>query len=206
MFIAIEGIDGSGKSTLSKALEKTLLQSKYKVFRTSEPTPEFDKNRDLLKITGKDDPLLLLALFIKDRSEHVIEMKRYLEKDYIVICDRYFLSTFAYQGSLLREHFNDDEKWMAWMENAVMYTDLVPDITIFLDLSPHNSISRKNGVRRYEMFEDEKYLVSVYKAYQEAIRVGILSKSYHVCDSTKSKSIVLKCALKGIHEKTGMDV
>ncbi|EQD35772.1 thymidylate kinase, partial [mine drainage metagenome] len=132
--------------------------------------------------------------------------KRYLENDYIVICDRYFLSTFAYQGSLLREHFNNDEKWMAWMENVVMYTDLVPDITIFLDLHPYGSNSRKNGVRRYEFFEDEKYLVSVYGAYQEAIRAGILSKSFHVCDSTKSKSTVLKCAIAGIHEKTGMDI
>ena len=108
MFIAIEGIDGSGKSTLASSIEKVLSSLNYRVYRTYEPTDKFIENQAILEKSGRDEPLLLLSLFLKDRIEHSNEIKRQLDMGNIVICDRYSLSTFAYQGALLRNNLWQD--------------------------------------------------------------------------------------------------
>ena len=92
MFIAIEGIDGSGKSTLASSIEKSLSSHNYRVYRTYEPTDKFTVNKDILDQAGRDEPLLLLSLFLKDRIEHSNEIRRQLDMGNIVICDRYSLS------------------------------------------------------------------------------------------------------------------
>ena len=85
MFIAIEGIDGSGKSTLASSIEKFLSSYDYRVYRTYEPTDKFTVNKEILDRAGRDEPLLLLSLFLKDRIEHSNEIRRQLDMGNIVI-------------------------------------------------------------------------------------------------------------------------
>lgn len=198
MFIAIEGIDGSGKSTLASSIEKVLSSLNYRVYRTYEPTDKFIENQAILEKSGRDEPLLLLSLFLKDRIEHSNEIKRQLDMGNIVICDRYSLSTFAYQGALLRNNFEDDKSWIEWMENVLSIVRVIPDLTIYLDLDPKEFMQRKVGNHQYEMFENEEYLSSVYDTYRKAIDHKILSKSYHICDASLPRNMVLECAMNGI--------
>jgi dTMP kinase len=204
MFIAIEGIDGSGKSTLAGSLEKVLSSYNYRVFSTYEPTDKFKENQEFLEKAGREEPLLLLSLFLKDRIDHSKEIEAKLEAGNIVICDRYSLSTFAYQGSMLKNNFKDEISWIKWMENALGIVHLVPELTIYLDLDPKEFLARKKENRQYEMFENEEYLRSVHDAYRKAIDHNILSKSFHICDARLPRNQVLECALEGIRRKTNL--
>ncbi|MHB1493234.1 MAG: dTMP kinase [Thermoplasmataceae archaeon] len=206
MFIAIEGIDGAGKSTLAKTLEKSLSSSKFKVYLTYEPTEKFTENLSLLEKTGRNDPLILLAMFIKDRINHVAFIEEKIREGFIVICDRFSLSTFAYQGALLKDLFRDEESWIKWMESTLSIIQLIPDLTIYLDLKPQDFEGRKKKENHYEMFEDKAYLDSVYSAYRKAIEYGILSRNFHVCDASMDKNSVLECALSGLKSKLGLNV
>ena len=101
LFIVFEGGEGSGKSTQAKALEKQLRKLGYPVMHTHEPggTLLGDKLRRWLKwgrgLTIKTE----LLLFLASRSQLVSRVIRpALEEGYIVICDRFEPSTFAYQG------------------------------------------------------------------------------------------------------------
>lgn len=102
LLIVFEGIDGSGKSTQLDLLSQFLTDRGYPVITTREPTGgqygqkirELYNNRDSF---SKEEEL---ELFIRDRKEHIDQLiQPALDQNKIIICDRYFLSTAAYQGA-----------------------------------------------------------------------------------------------------------
>lgn len=103
LLIVFEGTDGTGKSTQLQLLHKALLDRDYKVIATREPTEgkygleirQLYKNRK--KYSNEEE----LELFLADRREHVDKLiTPALNRGEIVLCDRYFLSTAAYQGAI----------------------------------------------------------------------------------------------------------
>ncbi len=101
--IIFEGTDGSGKSTQVKLLHSWFEQRGYDAVSTFEPTngPIGKKIRSLYHDRGQVTPEEELDLFIQDRREHVKNLiNPALETGKIVICDRYYFSTAAYQGAL----------------------------------------------------------------------------------------------------------
>ncbi len=105
MFVAIEGIDGVGKSTVITALRKKLENDGYRVYTTAEPSqsPIGRLIRDwLLKPrTNVVHSSIYALLFTADRVQHYYgEIKPMLDKGYLVITERYMESTLAYQGGL----------------------------------------------------------------------------------------------------------
>lgn len=100
LFIVIEGIDGTGKSTQSKMLKAALADLGNTVVLDHEPTNgQYGKMLRDSAITGRLSPQQELDLFHKDRRQHVAELiLPELEKGNIVILDRYYFSTMAYQG------------------------------------------------------------------------------------------------------------
>jgi len=103
LLIVFEGTDGTGKSTQLQLLYKDLLNRDYKVIATREPTEgkygleirQLYKNRK--KYSDEEE----LELFLADRREHVDKLiTPALNRGKIVLCDRYFLSTAAYQGAI----------------------------------------------------------------------------------------------------------
>lgn len=102
LLIVFEGIDGTGKSTQLELLAEELRRRGYPVVATREPTdgPYGQSIRRLYRDRAGSSPAEELQLFIEDRRQHVREvLEPALESGHIVLCDRYVLSTAAYQGA-----------------------------------------------------------------------------------------------------------
>jgi dTMP kinase len=138
MFITFEGIDGSGKSTQIKLLKEYFLEMGYDVICIREPggTELSEQIRSLL-LYGKNkiSPVTELLLFEAARSSLVEEViKPAIEKGRIVISDRFFDSTTAYQGYGRGLNIQNIE-----FTNTLATNQLSPDITFFLDVSVKTS-------------------------------------------------------------------
>jgi dTMP kinase len=168
LFIALEGIDGSGKSTQTKLLTEQLSNRGYKVYSTFEPTNnQIGKLiRDILKGNAKADHRIIAGLFVADRLDHLLNedygIVKKLEDGYTVITDRYLFSSYAYQGA----HMNID--WVI-QANAMAAEILRPDINIFIDVAPEVSMHRVHTNREHvELFETLDSLKLVRSKYMEA--------------------------------------
>lgn len=161
IFIAFEGLDGSGQETQIGLLEKYLRLRGEKVYLTSEPSHNLIGGllRSLLRSHWKMSNVGLQLLYCADRAHHLeSEIRPMTEKGSHVISSRYFFSTMAF-GSL-----NADLKWL----EAINEKFPEPDLTIFLDVPPKECMRRINGSRMSkEIFEKEQKLKEVYKTYQK---------------------------------------
>lgn len=101
--IIFEGIDGTGKSTQLQLVDKALTARGYETVVTREPTNGYygQKIRQLYLNRSNTSREEELELFLNDRKEHVQQLiTPALKKGCIVLCDRYYLSTAAYQGAV----------------------------------------------------------------------------------------------------------
>jgi len=153
LFITFEGPEGSGKSSQSNKLYDWLLSRHIPAVLTHEPggTVLGEKISDLLKWAkeAKISPLTELMLFNASRAQIVNDViKPALDEGKVVICDRFFDSTTAYQ-SYGRGLNLDTVKQI----NSIATGGLSPDLTILLDISIENGLSRKSGVQldRFEL-------------------------------------------------------
>lgn len=149
-FIAIEGGDGAGKSTQAKLLANGLRTRGHEVIITREPggSPIAEKIRHVvldvanLGLNERAEALLFAA----SRAEHVASTIRpALERGTIVISDRYMDSSIAYQGiarGLGLEHIRDLNLWAT--------NNLVPDLTIILDVDAEHGLNRVADPNRIE--------------------------------------------------------
>lgn len=171
-FIAFEGIDGSGKSTQIKALKKHLESRGMKCYVTREPS---DSPMGALAhqcMTGRvitDDETIAL-LVAADRVDHlhnpVNGLLRKLEEGFVVITDRYYLSSYAYQGA----HLPLD--WVKEINRRSAET-LRPDLHIYIDIDPDKSfarVSRREDRERYEELENLKRVREQYFAVIERLK------------------------------------
>ncbi len=153
VFITFEGIDGSGKTRISKIIAD-ILSANYNVYWTKEPTDkslitelrnwqkkelknielvsEENKKRILSVLPEQTTPQQDLLNFLLDRSLHAPVIKAALEEYDIVICDRYHDSTMAYQADAVRQLFGNSEQ----VGNPDTFGWPVPDLTIFLNILP----------------------------------------------------------------------
>lgn len=158
LLIAFEGIDGTGKSSQLRMLASTLELSGYQVVITREPTdgPHGRRIRSLFTGRARITPAEELELFMADRREHVREViEPALDSGRIVLTDRYYLSTAAYQGAAGQ----DPEAIMAANERFAP----VPDLVLLLTLPPDQSIHRIRALRGEALndFEQEETLIRV---------------------------------------------
>lgn len=164
-FIVFEGIDGCGKSTQAQLLYERLKSINDKVIITSEPSDcEIGKLiRKILNGEKKTDYLTIAALFVADRLEHLNNedngLKKLYDNGYIIICDRYYFSNFAYNSM----HVNLD--WLI-EANKICREILKPDLNIFIDVDADESMSRLSKNRQgYELFEKKDILNTVRNNY-----------------------------------------
>lgn len=172
-FIVFEGTDGSGKSTQMKLLGKYLEERGEKCSFTREPTDS--KFGELLHSCMKreidTDEYTIAAMFAADRLDHIHNpnggMKVTLEKGVNVLCDRYYFSSFAYNGGFV------PLDWVISINTPAMQA-LKPDLVIFIDVDPRESmarVSRRGEVERYETLDKqlkirEKYL-EIFKRFSD---------------------------------------
>lgn len=145
MFISFEGIDGSGKSTQIELLTRRLAASgrQVAVFREPGGSVLSEKIRALLLDDAYDvDPFAETLLFSAARAQLVAkEIRPLLEAGTVVICDRFFDSTIAYQG--YGRQFDD----VAWLQNFQMRVTagLAPVRTYLLRISADTAVSRRRA-------------------------------------------------------------
>ena len=163
-FIVFEGIDGSGKSTHAVLLKERLEREGYRVFLTCEPT-EGEAGILLRRcLTGKADlpEQALAGLFMTDRIDHILNAKtgilRHIEAGEIVLCDRYYFSSFAYNGAYA------PMEWVIEI-NRIARETLRPDLTIFLDIDPEKFLSRIEDRGATERYEKTEFLRKVRENY-----------------------------------------
>ena len=129
-FIVFEGIDGAGKSTQIQLLAERLRGQGRRVYCTAEPTESVSGGmlRDALGGVSKRTTCEMAAMFVLDRIFHNVNPVNGIEKmlaDGVdVICDRYYYSSLAYQGSLI------DGNWVQDM-NLNCPEIRIPDLCIF---------------------------------------------------------------------------
>ena len=147
IFVVMEGIDGAGKSTQAKLLAKWFEKKGYEVVLTKEPTDTaFGKLIRRLVLTGGKEGIIDGArisheaealLFAADRAEHVHKLiKPSLESGKVVISDRYFYSSLAYQWAR-----GLDLQWLIDLNRFAVR----PDLVVLLDLPVKESMKRING-------------------------------------------------------------
>ncbi|MBC7081671.1 MAG: dTMP kinase [Thermoplasmatales archaeon] len=154
-FITIEGIDGSGKTTIAKILHEKIPNSVL----TYEPTDGWIGKMIKGAISKDVDGITISLLFCADRNEHLKEIRKWLGEGKIVICDRYFDSTLAYQKEQLK--FENAEKWLLNLQPFL----IKPDLTILLKIEPKKAMERIK--RKKVFFENEEFLEKVQKNYLE---------------------------------------
>jgi dTMP kinase len=143
-FICFEGVEGSGKSTQAKLLYKFIKKNITKnVILTREPggTLFSEKIRNLMLDKKTNiSPLTEFFLLMAARNEHIIsKINFYLKKKFIIICDRFFYSTLAYQ------HYLEgmDKKFIFSIQKKI-FNKVHPDITFLIDLNKKESKIRIN--------------------------------------------------------------
>ncbi len=179
MFITLEGIEGSGKTTQLAYLAEFLDRRGHDCVITREPggTKIGEKIRSILLDPESKgvEPLTELLLYTADRSQHINEViNPLLSVGKTVLCDRFFDATVVYQGFAR----GLDIRLINRLHQLIC-NDLKPDITILLDLEPDVGLSRawkqiNNGARNKieTRFEKEAF------SFHEKVRAGYLKLAH----------------------------
>ena len=161
MFIAIDGIDGTGKTTQAAKLVKRMNGEGLKAELTKEPTdgPIGSIIRSMLSSSAERPSLLSLQLlFTADRNEHVIAYKGVMgSKDVILVSDRYYFSTVAYGSAsgISAEYLK--------LINSIFPK---PDLSIIFEAKPEIVMGRIDRRGQKEIFEHVEFLNKVQAAYR----------------------------------------
>jgi dTMP kinase len=168
VLIVFEGIDGAGKSTQARLLYERLTKAQFNAELSKEPT-EGRWGKKLRKLIeegrGEVSPQEELELFIKDRFQHVEEIiNPGLENNKIIILDRYYFSTIAYQGALGVDPREIEKKNSEFAP--------APNLLFLIEIPPAAGIRRIKESRGKETdsFERESYLLRVGQIFQSLDR------------------------------------
>ncbi len=164
LLIAFEGIDGTGKTTQIELLAEVLRQRGLRVVATREPTDgQYGRKiRELYKNRKSVTPEEELALFLDDRREHVVQViAPALACGQVVLTDRYYYSTAAYQGAA----GHDPQKIIAANELFAP----VPDMVIMLEAPVSLGVHRVQKLRGETLndFEQEETLARVANIFAD---------------------------------------
>ena len=202
-FIAVEGVDGSGKSGVVRHLIATLAGRGHDVLGTREPggTPQGEALRGLL-LAGADeawDPRAELLLMTAARVQHVARVVLpAVAAGRIVVSDRYAGSTLAYQGAGrgMAERLIRDL-------HAAVVDDVWPDLTLVLDLDPAVGLARSRRRLAADAIDEGRF-ESLDLAFHQRIRAAFLAQAaaaperHVVVDATGSPDAVQAAALAAV--------
>jgi len=178
-FITFEGIDGSGKSTISKKVFEKLKKNGYKTILTNEPTNTTIGKYVQHCIKTQQDPYVTAFTFIADRIQHCKKIKQWIEQGNIVLCDRYAESTYAYQGAQLEGLL---ENPIHWLQELSKNRILTADRTYLFVIAPSIALSRIQHRSELIAFEQLSFLSRVHKNYLEISK----GKQFLHVDATKT--------------------
>lgn len=195
MFITFEGPDGSGKSTIIQKVYDYLIENNYDVIKTREPggSPIAEKIRNLIldtentKMGYRTEALLYAA----SRAQHVEEtILPALNENKIVLCDRFLISSLAYQGVGRDLGIENVRKINEFAINGVF-----PDFVLFFDVDPITTLKRKSSLGTADRLEKEgnNFHERVYNGYKEILNS---EKNIEIIDATQSVEDVFNQCIK----------
>lgn len=186
LFISLEGMDGAGKTTQMLQLKRYLEGQGLAVCMTREPggTRISEKIRDLILSPeyGEMHPWTEALLYAAARAQHMAEvMAPALEREEVVLCDRFVDSSVAYQGAGRR--LGMEEVYLI-NQRAIMHR--LPDVTFWFDLTPEESFHRKSGRDPEDRLEqqDTAFYETIYQTYRQLAADN--PNRYVVVDARKS--------------------
>jgi dTMP kinase len=206
ILIAIEGIDGAGKTTQVRILSETLARAGLSVVTLKEPTDgQWGQKIRTLATKGRNlSPRDEMLLFLNDRLEDVERnIRPSLAERKIVLMDRYYLSNIAYQGAIgldTTEIRTTNEKFAP-----------VPDLVLILDVAPSIGQSRLVNGRKEtpNHFESEEYLEKVRREFQRMQHhknVQVIDGSRPIWDVAESVANSVHSIIKAVGEVDGSEV
>jgi len=201
LFIAFEGIDGSGKSLQVQLLAENLEKAGHKVYCTFEPTDSRIGSiiKDIFKHKMEADHRVIAGLYVADRLDHLLNKEngilKKLEEGYTVITDRYYFSSYAYQGT----HMSQD--WVI-VANSLSAQLLRPDLNIYIDISPEIAITRINhGRSSTQLYETKENLQEVREKYFEAFEKLKHQEAIFTTDGDRPAEIIAKDIWQEVSKK-----
>ena len=187
MFITFEGPDGSGKSTVIKAVYERLINDGYSVILTREPggTPIAEKIRDVILDNSNTalDARTEALLYAASRRQHLVEkIWPAIKEGKIVLCDRFLDSSLAYQGEGRKLGIEN-----ILNVNLFATENTYPDLTLFFNISPEEGLKRvsKDKKRVADRLDNENanFHQEVYNGY---LKVNSMYKNrIQVIEATK---------------------
>jgi dTMP kinase len=203
-FIVLEGLDGAGTTTQSQRLAAWLRDQGRRPHVSAEPSsgPVGALVRQVLSgrvsaapgASGGFDGGALALLFAADRLDHLsAEIEPRLSEGFDVVCDRFTLSSLAYQSLTTGD--------MGWVE-SVNSRAAAPDVTLFLEVSPRTATRRRFAAStNRELFEEPAFQRRVARAYRRAIAhlVG-LGQRVEIVDGERSPDEVTACLASAVRD------
>jgi dTMP kinase len=197
IFIAFEGGEGTGKSTQSKLLAEWLEQEGESVVLTREPGGT-DLGKDLRKIllgneTGAISPRAEALLYAADRAHHVYSVIRpALERGDVVITDRYFDSSAAYQGAGRILNPAEVARISRWAAES-----LYPTLTILIDVPAEIGLGRLQSRDRLEAESNDFH----ERVRQEFLQIAMLDpERYFIVDGTQPVNEIHRQIIERVSE------
>ncbi|MDD3492948.1 MAG: dTMP kinase [Candidatus Thermoplasmatota archaeon] len=193
-FFTFEGIDGSGKTTVSRLVYEALRQD-HDVKWTKEPTGGWTGEAVSRAVKEGLDAVTVSLLFTADRNQHVREIRRWLSDGTTVLCDRYVHSTIAYQSVHLAEHVQSPFDWIRSLHRPFY---LPPCLTFLFVLDVDTALHRIRD-RCHSPFERRDFLEQVQHNYVHLAR----EEHFEVLDATESREALAEICIKKIREEMG---
>lgn len=201
LFITIEGMDGSGKTTQINVIKEYMSQKGYNVVLTREPggTEISEKIRDLIldSANTKMSEVAEMLLYAAARAQVVAQLIRpAIEAGNIVICDRFVDSSYAYQGFGRGIDFDT----IADVNRAAV-DGMMPDITFFIDISPEIALKRRMASTGADRIEKEhmEFHMKVYSGYKRL--AALYPERIKTIDGNRGVEEIAEDILKWLDEK-----
>jgi len=187
MLVTLEGLDGSGKTTVWEALRE-----RYAGTFTREPTTSWYGDAVRRSLASDDaDPLAELFLYTADHADHLRSTVRpALADGALVVSDRYVDSRYAYQAATLDGVIDDPLDYVQSVHEP--FTRL-PDLTLYLDIEPEAAVERSAEANKFEQLE---HLRAVREHYERVIADD--PERFARIDATADPAAVLDAAVAAI--------
>ncbi len=184
MLVTLEGLDGSGKTTVWEALQGPYPGAVY----TREPTESWYGEAVERSLGAEDaDPVAELFLYTADHAAHLARTIRpAIERGDLVVSDRYSDSRYAYQGASLQGVIDHPMEYVRGVHKPFTVD---PDLTIYLDVDPERAANRSAAANKFERAE---FLADVQANYETLI--GYEPERFVRIDAAQSPEEVIAAA------------
>jgi dTMP kinase len=181
MLVTLEGLDGSGKTTVAQALQASRPNATF----TQEPTESWYGEAVRRSLQDEDaDPIAELFLYTADHAAHLADVVRpALERGALVVSDRYSDSRYAYQAASLEGRINRPLEYVMGVHNPWTRP---PDATLYFDLDPEPAAARSGASNK---FEQAAFLRSVREQYERLIEAE--PERFIRIDASQSPEVVI---------------